>query len=127
MTESAWREVLVHRALDPGLARIAERLDEVTRPDVVAQVLADHGAGLLAQLAGFVQDRDWMDDCGGPFGAVLVLAEVDTAASVLRSQIASTRAGLLADLVQDHSLVDLARDLGVSRQALHKTLKNRGL
>ncbi|WP_432514636.1 hypothetical protein [Kineococcus sp. SYSU DK001] len=122
-----WDEVLTHRHLDPARPAVTARLARHTSPAVVAAALTDHGTGLLAQLDGLRTDRDWVGDCGGLLGAVLVLAEVDAAASALRSRIAGARAGALAELVQDHSLVDLARDLGVSRQALHKTLRNRGL
>lgn len=123
-----WFAVLTHRApYDPAAPAAADRLRRCTSPAVVAAALADHGDGLLRQLAGQPTDRDWVADCGGPLGAVLVLAEVDAAASVLRSHVAAARAGLLADLLQDHSLVELADLLGVTRQALHKTLKNRGL
>ncbi|PRY16714.1 hypothetical protein [Kineococcus rhizosphaerae] len=126
--EASWGEVLPHRdPYDPTLPEVAHRLGRLTSPPVVADVLADHGDGLLRQLAGLPVPRDWVRDCGGLLGAVLVLAEVDVAASALRSQLAAARARALADLVQDHSLVDLARELGVTRQALHKTLKNRGL
>lgn len=125
--DQGWDEVLAHRAGDPALPAVTARLARHTTPAVVAAALADRGAGLLAQLDGLRTDRDWTGECGGLLGAVLVLAEVDTAASALRSRIAGARAGALAELVQDHSLVDLARDLGVSRQALHKTLRHRGL
>ncbi|MEW1959192.1 hypothetical protein [Kineococcus sp. NPDC059986] len=126
--EDGWDAVLAHRPpFDPALTAVAARLGRCTSPAVVAAALADHGDGLLRQLAGLAVDRDWVTDCGGRLGAVLVLAEVDAAASALRSHVATARAGLLADLVQDHSLVDLADLLGVTRQALHKTLKNRGL
>ncbi|MEZ0165883.1 hypothetical protein AB2L27_14080 [Kineococcus sp. LSe6-4] len=127
VAQAGWDEVLTHRALDPAFAAVTDRLRRLTSPAVVADVLTDRGDGLLHQLAGQPTDRDWTAECGGPLGAVLVLAEVDAAASVLRSHVAAARAGLLADLVQDHSLVDLADLLGVTRQALHKTLKNRGL
>ena len=118
--EPAWEDVLPHRAPDDP-AR--DRLRRWTTPTVVADVLADSGAGLLAQLDGRPVERDWTAECGGPLGAVLVLAEVDAAASALRSAVAATRARVLADLVLDHSLVDLAAALGISRQALHKIVR----
>ncbi|WP_337061326.1 hypothetical protein [Kineococcus sp. G2] len=120
-----WTRVLAHRA--PG-DDAAERLARWTTPRTVADVLADSGRGLLAQLAGETTDRDWVDECGGLLGAVVVLAEVDAAASALRSAVARARAQALAELLLDHSLVDLAAALGVSRQALHKSVKGvRGL
>lgn len=122
-----WDDVLPHRLHDPALDAVTARLAAHTSPDVVRDAVDDLGRGLLAQLRGHPVDRDWVGGCGGLLGAALVLAEVDAAASALRSEIAGTRAGVLAELVQDHSLVELAELLGVSRQALHKTLKNRGL
>ncbi|MFD0484194.1 hypothetical protein ACFQ46_16475 [Kineococcus sp. GCM10028916] len=122
-----WREALPHRAGDSSLGAVSARLATRTTPAVVRDVVDDLGRGLLAQLWGEPTGRDWLGECGGPLGAALVLAEVDAAASALRSHVAGARASLLADLVEDHSLVELAELIGVSRQALHKTLRNRGL
>lgn len=120
-----WSPALPHRSPED---RAIRRLARWTTPEVVADVLRDSGRGLLAQLAGRPGGRDWVADCGGPLGAVLVLAEVDAAASALRSTVAATRSRVLADLVLDHSLVELAAELGVTRQALHKSLRGvRGL
>lgn len=120
-----WARVLPHRAPGDGAA---ERLARWTTPDVVADVLADSGRGLLAQLAGAPAGRDWVGGCGGLLGAVVVLAEVDAAASALRSAVAAARSRALAELVLDHSLVELAAALGVTRQALHKSVRGvRGL
>ncbi|MCI2237182.1 hypothetical protein MO973_34340 [Paenibacillus sp. TRM 82003] len=122
-----WTQVLAHRA--PGdHADAAERLARWTTPAVVADVLADSGRGLLAQVEGAPAGRDWVAECGGLLGAVLVLAEVDAAASALRSAVARARSHALAELVLDHSLVELAAELGVTRQALHKSVRGvRGL
>lgn len=122
-----WREALPHRAGDFSMGAVSARLAAHTTPAVVRDVVDDLGRGLLAQLWGEPAGRDWLGECGGPLGAALVLAEVDAAASALRSHVAGARASLLADLVEDHSLVELAELIGVSRQALHKTLRNRGL
>ena len=126
-TDVAWGEALPHRAGDFSMGPVTARLAARTTPDVVRDVVEDLGRGLLTQLWGEPTGRDWLRECGGPLGAALVLAEVDAAASALRSHVAGARASLLADLVEDHSLVELAELIGVSRQALHKTLRNRGL
>lgn len=122
---STWSRVLPHRS--PAGA-VADRLARWTTPEVVADVLRDSGRGLLDQVEGRPGGRDWIGECGGPLGAVLVLAEVDAAASALRSAVAAARSRVLADLVLDHSLVELAAELGVTRQALHKSVRGvRGL
>lgn len=71
-----WARALPHRRPADGVAR---RLAEWTTPEVVAAALADGGRGLQAQLDGLPTERDWVGECGGVTGAVLVLAEVDAA------------------------------------------------
>ncbi|NAZ86301.1 hypothetical protein [Kineococcus indalonis] len=71
-----WARVLPHRRPGDGVAR---RLARWTTPEVVADALADGGRGLQAQLDGLPSRRDWVAECGGLTGAVLVLAEVDAA------------------------------------------------
>ncbi len=73
---TTWARVLTHR--DPADGSVAE-LARWTTPDVVAEVLADGGRGLTAQLDALPTERDWVGECGGLSGAVLVLAEVDAA------------------------------------------------
>ncbi|WP_432498242.1 hypothetical protein [Kineococcus auxinigenes] len=73
---TTWARVLTHR--DPADGCVAE-LARWTTPDVVAEVLADSGRGLTAQLDALPTERDWVTECGGLSGAVLVLAEVDAA------------------------------------------------
>ncbi|MCI2237181.1 hypothetical protein MN205_01560 [Kineococcus sp. TRM81007] len=73
---TTWARVLTHR--DPADGCVAE-LARWTTPDVVAEVLADRGRGLTAQLDALPTERDWVGECGGLSGAVLVLAEVDAA------------------------------------------------
>ncbi|WP_432485381.1 hypothetical protein [Kineococcus esterisolvens] len=72
----AWARVLRHRDPADGAADLLARW---TTPEVVADVLADRGRGLTAQLDALPTERDWVGECGGLTGAVLVLAEVDAA------------------------------------------------
>ena len=71
---STWARVLTHRSPQDGCV---EQLARWTTPDVVADVLADRGRGLTAQLDALPVERDWVGECGGLSGAVLVLAELD--------------------------------------------------
>lgn len=115
--DSAWDDVLAHRAGD-GRAAVVERfVENGIGADRVRAVLADMGDGLYAAAAS--GEDGWADPFGGLLAAALLAAEVSSLAAHLNSRGSGVRALAVAALLDDFSAVTVAARLGVARQKVY--------
>ena len=111
--EPEWTSVLsAHRVprLIPGIA--ARFSDAGVAPSLVACTLADPTGFIAASTEG----PDWADRYGGPIAAALIAAELLEHTAARQLAVAGIRSGLVADLVVETSVVETAKQLGISHQ-----------
>ena len=128
--QGGWGQVLVHRpAHERGEA--AARL-QASGADVagVAQVLLDAGDALTAAAtaaeAAAESSGRWTEDFGGAVAVAAALTELQAHAAAVLERAATLRGQVYVSLLQHHSLAEVARAQGVSRQAVHRAARTAG-
>ena len=128
--QGGWEQVLVHRpAHERGEA--GARL-QASGSDVagVAQVLLDAGDALTAAATAAEAAAEgsgrWTEDFGGAVAVAAVLTELQAHAAAVLERAATLRGQVYAGLLQQHSLAEVARAQGVSRQAVHRAARTAG-
>lgn len=114
-----WVNVLAHRE-DPAVAaEVRQRFEEQgLGPGEVAAVLQDGGGRLFADAAA---DRPgWTVPYGGLLAVALLASEAAARSAFLLSRAAAVRAGAVDALLEDVSAVQVAAQLGISRQKVHE-------
>ena len=120
MNDLKWFSTLHYRH-QPAIEQVAARFERHgLTPDVVGAVLSDNGEGLIA--AGLTRAAGWEEPYGGLYGVALLTAELNEASTWWRSQLAAARQRALQGLAADHSIADISKQLGVSRQAVSKAV-----
>ncbi|PZR53856.1 hypothetical protein DNL40_07050 [Xylanimonas oleitrophica] len=113
-SDLAWRSALPHRE-GAELAAAQDRLEAAgLAPEDVTHVLADLGDELHGQ-----------GESGDPLRAALLWGELGAYLAYAQERAASGRRSSYARLAQTASLARVAAQLGVSRQAVHKTMGAR--
>jgi hypothetical protein len=122
--EPDWGAVLSgHRSPKkiPQLAAIFEA--HGIAPDAVASALAAPEAFVAAAASR----PDWVDAYGGPVAAALIAAEILEQAAALQITVSNIRSHLVAQLVDESSVVETARQLGYSHQHTSRLRKSGAL
>lgn len=114
-----WVTVLAHRE-DPAVAaEVRQRFEEQgLGPGNVAAVLSDSGERLYADATA--AGPGWAVPYGGLLGAALLASEAAARSASLLSRAAAVRAGAVDALLEDVSAVQVAAQLGISRQKVHE-------
>lgn len=123
-TETAgWDDVLAYRADPVAATEVINRLVAAgVTPDAVSASLRDAGSGLADDA---VSGRaDWAASYGGLLAAALIASEVAAYASHLISRASAIRSIAIDALLDDHSAVSVAADLGVSRQKVYEIARD---
>ncbi|MEY8568404.1 hypothetical protein [Brevibacterium linens] len=120
----AWAQVLAHRAVDGmDLDELVARFTSCgIGPQEVSAVLMDGGDSLYEAAAG--GEPGWAEQFGGPLAVALLAAEVSAFASHLNSRASGARSVAVDTLLDDHSAVAVARELGVSRQKVYEIARS---
>ncbi|GGC13683.1 hypothetical protein [Cellulomonas carbonis] len=115
--EAAWRAALPHRSGDAFTAAVVRLEAAGVTPSLAESVLGDLGEGL------------WTGSVDGVLGdaaaRAVVLGELAAFLAAAVERTAHLRRTALEELATVRSLSDIARQLGVSPQAVHKTLRVR--
>lgn len=114
-----WGIVLAHRE-DPAVAaEVRRRFEEQgLGPGKVAVVLRDGGERLYTDAAS--GRTGWAVPYGGLLAAALLASEAAARSASLVSRAAAVRAGAVDALLEDVSAVQVAAQLGISRQKVHE-------
>lgn len=119
---SDWAAALPHRsgvALDEAAARLQAA---GVSPDMIASVLADLGEGLWRGPVNGTSTAQSLDD---PHVLIVLLMELAAFLSAAVERTAQVRRRTLGQLAAQRSLSEIARQLGVSPQAVHKSLRSK--
>lgn len=65
-------------------------------------------------------EAGWSAEHGGPAGIALLTLRLQDRLKVQAQELAAVRAAAIAELLKTQSLADVARQLGVSKQAISK-------
>lgn len=110
---ATWQEVLQHRD-SRTLDAASQRLENAgLTPEVVHTAL---GTGFTPDL---LDPASWTN-YGGLWGVAALAQEIDAQAYQVRRQASAIRHAAIAELAEMHSIADIARELGQSRQAISK-------
>lgn len=79
----------------------------------------------VAQLLRLTQGADpgWAQEYGGPAGVIRAVDQVQDDVRAVAAQVAAIRAAAVNELLRTQPVAQVARDLGVSRQAVWKTVQ----
>lgn len=114
----AWREALAHRDDESATIVSARFAKHGISADVVAMVLSDNGSAMFDDVSS--GRADWALPYGGLHGAALLAGEVAIHASHLVARAAAMRSIAVDGLLEDLSVVEVASELGVSRQKIYE-------
>lgn len=113
----AWAAALPHRSGEALVAAVGRLEAAGLTPSLTESVLGDLGESL------------WRDGGEGPLrdpaGRAVVLGELAAFLAAAVERTAHLRRAALQELAADHSLTAIARQLGVTPQAVHKSLRSR--
>lgn len=114
----------------PGLTSVNPGVDnwvmETQRePDVGAvQTAVDDPAAFLRMAWGERgEDQSWMEPYGGPIGVAALIPILQEALSEQSHRLAQVRADVINTELETRSLADVGRELGISRNAVHKAAR----
>ncbi|WP_460624270.1 hypothetical protein [Kineococcus endophyticus] len=97
----------------------------------MAQVLLDAGDALVAAAtaaeAAAEGSERWTQRFGGAVAVAAALTELQAHAAAVLERAATLRGQVYAGLLQQHSLAEVARAQGVSRQAVHRAARTAGV
>lgn len=120
-----WANALPHRP-PAELNDAAQRLERHGfTPSTARAALTDLGAALGAALLRAPEDPDWAAPYGGPAGAAAIAHEIEGFSRFAARRAAYLRTDAFNVLLGDGTTTQaqLARDVGITRQALNKALK----
>lgn len=91
-------------------------------PDVgaVQAAVDDPAAFLRMAWERHGEDRSWMEPYGGPVGVAALIPILQEALSEQSHRLALVRAEAINAELETRSLADVGRELGISRNAVHK-------
>lgn len=113
-----WMRVLVHRPPEQRI-EIGDRLAAAgVDPLFLERVLGDDGDALFS--AAGAGRGGWADPFGGELAVASVLTELQAHAAAVLERAATLRGQVYAELLRHHSLAEIARAQGISRQAVHR-------
>lgn len=115
---TSWDETLWYRHSEIRVEVAARLEEEQVTPSALSAVLRS------AVTDGSPVCPEW-GQMQGLFAQALVFAEVEALGVAIRSRSADWRSLVIARLVQDHSVVDIAGRLGVTRQAVSRVAQGR--
>ncbi|WP_157427190.1 hypothetical protein [Agromyces salentinus] len=116
---AAWGEVLAHRGDPEVIAVVRQRfIDHDVTADSVVAALDDGGDRIFADATS--GRADWAVAHGGAAAAALLASEVAAYASYLTSRAASVRSLAVDELLEERSAVEVASELGISRQKIYE-------
>ncbi len=114
-----WDSVLAHRVDESTISRVRARFVTHGIPaDVVRGVLSDGGGALYESISS--GREDWSAPYGGLMGAALLAGEVAAYSSHLVARASAVRSVAVEILLEDFSAIDVAAELGVSRQTVYE-------
>lgn len=112
-----WAQALPHRSGDELVVAVQRLAIAGLGPDDVRAVLADLGDALWGQVEGEVAT-----DPADKMQHALLLVELGAFIAYAQERAAAARRATYSALLDTYSVVRLAQSLGVTRQAVHKTV-----